>query len=146
MSEPQHAPPVLRLKPGEAKRLERLTKHGVSTLVQGFVGKEKVQLLEVACSPDSALSSVMQEITENPKAAMRLSLWNQHDLTTNEGIRAVLDKIDLHDPEHVWLAPECGPYSVMQNVNQRTEHREAHTSHGSCHSHARPGGYHCCRK
>ena len=124
MSEPQNAPPVSRLKPGEAKRIERLTKHGVSNLVQGFVGKEKVQLLEVACSPDSVLSSVMQEITGNPKAAMRLSLWNQHDLGTNEGVRAVLDKIDLHDPEHVWLAPECGPYSVIQNVNQRTEQQK----------------------
>ena len=124
MSEPQNAPPGLRLKPGEAKRIERLTKHGVSNLVQGFVGKEKVQLLEVACSPDSVLSSVMQEITGNPKAAIRLSLWNQHDLGTNEGVRAVLDKIDLHDPEHVWLAPECGPYSVMQNVNQRTEQQK----------------------
>ena len=83
-----------------------------------------MQLLEVACSPDSVLSSVMQEITGNPKAAIRLSLWNQHDLGTNEGVRAVLDKIDLHDPEHVWLAPECGPYSVMQNVNQRTEQQK----------------------
>jgi len=41
-------------------------------------------------------------------------------LTTNSGLKAVFDKIDVLRPEHVWLSPDCGPYSIMQNVNQRT--------------------------
>ena len=59
-------------------------------------------------------------MTGSEKSAVRLSLWNNHDLSTNDGVRRVLDQIDTLKPAHVWLSMECGPYSVMQNINQRT--------------------------
>ena len=112
------------LKPSDAKRLEQSSRSAVPQLVRDLVGQNRMYLLEVACSPDSILTSVMQETTASEGSAMRLSVWNQHDLTTNAGIHAVLDKIDLRNPEHVWVSPDCGPYSVMQNINQRTDEQK----------------------
>ena len=68
----------------------------------------------------------MQSVRRDEQAARRLSIWNGFDLTTNSGVRAAIEQIDMLDPEHVWLSPDCGPYSQMQNLNQRTEaQREA---------------------
>ena len=42
------------------------------------------------------------------------------------GIHGAVQEITTLKPKHVWLSPVCGPYSVMQNINQRTpEQREA---------------------
>ena len=60
----------------------------------------------------------MCEVTGNVGAAHRLSIWNGFDLTTNDGLKGILQSIDRLKPERVWLSPECGPYSVMQNINQ----------------------------
>ena len=117
---PQSVSTLKRLKPGEARQLEHQTQNILPQLYQSLIDEPKVRLIEVACSPDSILSQVMQDTTKCPQSAMRLSIWNQHDLCTGSGVKSVLDKIDHHDPSHVWLAPECGPYSVMQNINQRT--------------------------
>ncbi len=114
------------LKPGEARHLESQAQQLLPQLYQSLTSEPKVRLIEVACSPDSVLSQVMQDVTKSPQAAMRLSIWNQHDLCTGSGVKSILDKIDHHDPSHVWLAPECGPYSIMQNINQRNpEQKEA---------------------
>jgi hypothetical protein len=67
----------------------------------------------------------MHDMTGTEKSAMRLSLWNKHDLSTNDGVRSILDKIDVLKPSHVWLSMECGPYSVMQNINQRNPEQKA---------------------
>ena len=72
------------------------------------------------CSTDSILTTMMHELSGHSGSAHRLSIWNGYDLTTNSGLKAVFDKIDVLRPEHVWLSPDCGPYSIMQNVNQRT--------------------------
>ena len=89
--------------------------------LQSLVLQDRVHLLEIACSPDSVLTSTMQDMAGSEKAASRASIWNQFDLTTNAGVHAVLDKIDHENPAHVWISTECGPYSVMQNINQRNE-------------------------
>ena len=119
------------LKPGEARHLESQAQQLLPQLYQSLTSEPKVRLIEVACSPDSVLSQVMQDVTKSPQAAMRLSIWNQHDLCTGSGVKSILDKIDHHDPSHVWLAPECGPYSIMQNINQRNpEQKEALAAKG----------------
>ena len=77
--------------------------------------------LEVACSPTSALTEIMHKITKDESSARRCSLFNGYDLGTNDGIHKVIQDIDQFHPEHVWLSPVCGPFSAMQNVNQRTD-------------------------
>ena len=62
----------------------------------------------------------MAKMTGDSNSVQRLSFWNGFDLTKNEGVRAVMSKIDSCKPMHVWLSLECGPFSQMQNVNQRT--------------------------
>ena len=92
----------------------------ISHVVRELGANEQVLLLEVACGVDSILTSTMQELTKSVSSAQRLSIWNDYDISTGRGVKGVLDKIDLCAPELVWLSPECGPYSVMQNINQRT--------------------------
>lgn len=86
-------------------------------------GDRKTVLLEVACSPESVLSRVTQETVGYEEAAIRCSHWNNHDLSTGEGVKLVLSQIDRLRPAHVWISTECGPYSPMQNLNQKDEHQ-----------------------
>ena len=81
--------------------------------------------MEVACSPESVLSSEIQKHAGYPEAAIRCAHWNNHDLRTDAGVRLILDTIDAKRPLHVWISTECGPYSPMQNLNQRTEAQRA---------------------
>ena len=86
-----------------------------------LLGRDRTLLLEVACSHDSILSTTMCEETKREDAAVRCSLWNDYDLSTGDGVKRVLQRIELLQPRHVWMSPECGPYSIMQNINQRNE-------------------------
>ena len=79
-----------------------------------LVSHGRLKLLEVACSHDSTLTETMQRITKNEMSARRCSLFNGFDLSTDAGVRKVIHEIDKGNPEHVWLSPVCGPYSVMQ--------------------------------
>ena len=105
----------------EQRLVEQTSNQMLPSALQSLVTRSRVKLLEVACSPDSVLASSMQTMTGEEGSAVRCSLWNGCDLRKGSGVRMVLDQIDLHQPEHVWMSPECGPYSVMQNINQRTE-------------------------
>ena len=91
---------------------------------QELLNKETV-LLEVACSPESRLSSEVQKVLGRETAAVRCSHWNGCDLETGEGVKHCIKLIDQLDPGHVWLSPECGPYSPMQAINQRTPEQVA---------------------
>lgn len=82
---------------------------------------DRTMLIEVACSQESILTSTMQKLTGKTESSRRLSIWNQYDLTTGAGVKSILDVIDSTTPEHVWLSPDCGPYSPMQNINQRSD-------------------------
>lgn len=81
---------------------------------------EQTVLVEVACSQDSVLSHTMRQLTGRENSSKRLSIWNQYDLTVGAGVKSILDEIDQSRPQHVWLSPDCGPYSPMQNINQRS--------------------------
>ena len=89
--------------------------------LRSLVSTDRCLLLEIARSPDSVLTTTMRELTGNPKSADRFSPWNGCDLGTGKGVRTVLDRIDLLNPQHAWLSPVCGPYSIMQLANQRSE-------------------------
>ena len=88
---------------------------------QSLVTHGRAALFEVACGPDSLLTAKMRQLTGRDSSAERLSFWNGYDMTTSLGVRAVISKIEKEKPCHVWLSLECGPFSKMQNVNQRTE-------------------------
>ena len=113
------------LDDSSSQRLQQCSEHMIPEALQSLVIGDRVRLLEVACAPDSILSTTMQKLTGSEKSAERCAHWNQCDLGTNAGVRRVLGKIDSEKPEHVWMSPECGPYSIMQNINQRNEKQRA---------------------
>ena len=114
-----------QLRPSESRQLSRKVDRMLHEVIEDWVPKDKTILMEVACGPDSLLSSTMQEITGCKHTAQRFALWNQHDLRSSDGVKSVLTAIDRLEPDHVWLAPECGPYSMMQNINQRNDKQRA---------------------
>ena len=88
--------------------------------LSGLASSGRLELLEIACSGTSVLTSETRRLTGRESAAERRSLWNGCDLSTNAGIRKAVQTIDLKRPKNVWMSPICGPYSMMQNANQRT--------------------------
>ena len=76
-------------------------------------------MLEVACNPDSLLSSEVEKQLGSG-ASMRCSLFNGYDLTTKEGVSKICDVIAELKPVHIWISCDCGPYSPLQRLNQRT--------------------------
>ena len=109
------------LSAGRARVLEDKAWSIVPQLFEGVVNHGRTVLMEVACSETSLLSSQIQEMRQDPSAALRCSFWNGCDLSTDSGVRLILKQLDLEQPAHVWLSPPCGPYSPLQNVNSRTE-------------------------
>lgn len=83
-------------------------------------GDSGVHLVEIACSPESRLSAQIQREAGREDAAVRCSFWNGCDLGTGEGVKLIMSIIQEKRPKHVHISPECGPYSPMQNLNQKT--------------------------
>lgn len=103
-----------------ARYFEYKSRNMAPSVFQDLVKKKKTWLVEVACSPESRLSTEVQNQAGYEEAAVRCSQWNNFDLETGEGVKGVLQVIDSLEPEHVWLSPVCGPYSPLQAINQRT--------------------------
>ena len=83
-------------------------------------------LMELACSPTSVLTA---EATKRGLRADRMSIWNGHDLTCNEGIKKTLEVLKRERPDHLWISTECGAFSPMQNINQRTQEQAQELQH-----------------
>ena len=80
-------------------------------------------VLEVACEQDSRLSSeALKQLGAG--AALRCSVWNGYDLTTKEGVQRLKDLISSSRPLNVWFSCDCGPYSPLQRINQRTPEQQ----------------------
>ena len=104
----------------KARQLSFQANDLVPEAFESVVSSGRLRLLEVACSPESILTETMNQLSKSEMSAKRCSLFNGFDLSTNQGIKKVIQDIDQYNPEHVWMSPICGPYSVMQQVNQRT--------------------------
>ena len=105
----------------KCKKLSQKANRLVPDAFNALVSSGRTKLLEIACSPDSILTETMNESTKSEMSGRRCSLFNGYDLSTNQGIHGVIREIESCKPEHVWMSPICGPYSVMQNINQRDE-------------------------
>ena len=116
---------VGQLSLSQARDLEEKSWSVVPQLFQGLVNHKRTAFMEVACSPNSILSTTVQQVTRDPQAAVRCSKWNGCDVSTNNGIRLILQRFDLEDPSMVWLSPPCGPYSPLQNANARNDRQRA---------------------
>ena len=104
-----------------ARHLEQQAWAVVPQTFQDLVSRGRPVLMDVACSENSLLTRTIQDRTGDPDAASRCSLWNACDLATNAGVQLILDRLQVEQPTHVWISPPCGPFSPLQQVNQRTE-------------------------
>ena len=80
--------------------------------------------MEVCCEPDSLLTTEVQRAAGYEAAASRCSLWNSCDLGTKEGLKLVLERVNLEQPVCVWIAPPEGPYSPLQNLQSRSPQQQ----------------------
>ena len=114
-----------QLSLGKARRLEEQAWSVVPQVFQGLVAEGRTILMEVCCSPESLLTSTVQHLTGESSSASRCSHWNCGDLSSNQGLKHVLQRLEVENPSHVWLSPPCGPYSPLQNGNCRTLNKRA---------------------
>ena len=117
--EPESEPKKLSLH--ESKALDWKGERILPDCLEELVQLRRPVLFEIACSPDSVLSEKMRAATKSEHSAKRLAFWNGYDVSTNLRVRAVLSAIDKERPLSVWLSLECGPFSKMQQINQRNE-------------------------
>ena len=106
----------------KSRALEQASQQILSNSLASVSDANRLFLLEVACGPDSVLSQ--EAIDKHGKSAMRCSIWNGFDLTTGEGVKGVLKVLKQRRPRYVWIATECGPFSPIQNCNQRNEEQK----------------------
>ena len=90
---------------------------------QSLVLHGKVHLLEVALHTQTAVCRLKYrgKLVGRMDAAIRCSHWNGFDLGKDDGARALLKIVKERRPDHVWISTECGPYSPMQAMNQRSQ-------------------------
>lgn len=86
---------------------------------QSLVKHDRIFLVELACYPDSVLSSEVER-RYGKSSAVRLAEWNGANLETLEGVDYAIRTIHLLKPVHLWIACECGPFSPLQHINKRT--------------------------
>ena len=84
-----------------------------------LVSMNRKILLEVCCDPHSVLSEQCDKHFGSGSST-RLAHWNGGDIETTEGRKFIKKVMKDEHPMAVWISPECGPYSPLQNLNKRT--------------------------
>ena len=110
-----------KLSLGEARSLEQASFNVVPQIFEGLASWNRPVLLEVACSADSVLAATVQSLASNTAAAGRCAPWNKCDLDTSEGVRLIVQRLQMERPRHVWMSPPSKAFSPMQNANRGSE-------------------------
>ena len=100
-----------RLDSATCERLRKAANRCDPDMFQALVSHGRPLLFEIACSPESRMTSCMQQMCGEPEKARRFAFWNGYDLSTNTGVRGIMSCIEKERPMHVWLSLECGPFS-----------------------------------
>ena len=74
---------------------------------------KQIDLLEVFCSEQSALSDQVQKLGGTAHRFGRA----QGDLDTTEGRKALFVQLLKHRPKNVWMSPTCGPWCKWSQFN-----------------------------
>ena len=81
---------------------------------------KRIHLMEVCCSPASILSSTMQK-KKGHDSVCRISAWNGCNMSTQAGLEKARELRRKLRPRDLWGIVPCGPWSALQNLNQKTE-------------------------
>ena len=82
------------------------------------------QLLEVFCSPNSPLTHQMNQLGRSAHRFGRA----EGDLETVSGRAKLFSLVARHRPRHIWVSPDCGPWSSWSNLNA-SRSLEAHDAY-----------------
>ena len=78
----------------------------------------RTDLFELCCTETSALA---QSVIDRGGTVLRMSLWNQYDFAKKTTVEKAKADIIQFCPRHLHANPPCTPFSLLQNLNQRTE-------------------------
>ena len=78
----------------------------------------RLTMVEACTHNESNLGKVCDE---KGYSYERLGLFNEYDLSKPQGYHKAKFLLDEQRPEIFVSTPPCGPWSIMQNVNQRDE-------------------------
>ena len=109
------------LSPQKLRSLEQASESILQRAWASVSGASRLFLMELACAPDSLMTS---EALRKGLTAERCSLWNGYDLRTGDGVKRAVQFVSQKKPEFLWIATECGPFSPIQNCNQRTPEQQ----------------------
>ena len=108
------------LRPETASFVEHQAWSLVPRVFQEVVSQSRPFLLEVTSATGSTMTQAVQAVTGRSDAAIRCATSDGHDLSTNEGIRSIIEKLDMLRPLHVWLQPASEAFCNWQNANQKS--------------------------
>ena len=73
-----------------------------------------ITLIEVFCTEGSPLT---HQVNQLGHAAQRFG-YSEADLSTSEGRARLFSSLIRHRPKHVWVSPDCGPWSSWTRLNE----------------------------
>lgn len=84
------------------------------------IGPRRTQLFEMCCEPQSQLSEQVQNLGSQSQRFIK----ENGDLMATAGRARLFQALTLHEPQHVWFSPQCGPWSSRSSLNatQSEEH------------------------
>ena len=119
---PEEPPGEFRIVKGSELGLLTVNPESIPEgLLGSMVLSDRLFLLEVACGEDSVLCA---EAERRGWPIQRAGLHNGFDLCEAAGLRRLIDVIRACRPKHVWVSTECGAFSPLQNLNQRTQQQK----------------------
>ena len=125
---PGGAPPEVRpLSRARAQALEKAASEIGSHAFEALTSRGPTWLIEVACSPESLLSSEVQRLAGYEGAAIRCAHWNGCDLETRSGVKQVIwliittiSRNMFGSAPNVALFLRCSPSTSAQSNSVRT--------------------------
>ena len=118
-------PPTMLLPPSKGKWIQQEAQSTQKSMMMDIAmllhHETGTGLAEAFCSYDSLMTKVAQ------LAGMTTDRWalNNYDLSTESGYMEAGRRLRELRPRRLWLSSECGPFSQMQNTNQRTPEQVA---------------------
>ena len=109
-------PAVRGHNPNPPMHLENAYEMQMMNLCRHYMPKgnhRRIDLLDVYASPHSRLT---EEVNKRGGVAKRFT-FADGDLRTTEGQIMLFRKIFLWKPRHIWLAPECRPWSPWNRLS-----------------------------
>ena len=109
---------VFTVMPSEIIKLKNLVQKFEKELVNTHhqvrpMGKP-ITLIEVFCTEQSPLTHQVNQLGQK---AMRFG-YSEADLSTSEGRFRLFSSLIRHRPKHVWVSPDCGPWSSWTQLNE----------------------------